>query len=62
MLKNQLHRYVYEQKWALGIIETPIGALAIDSSYEILYVKHLPNDRWFADPYILFYDDNEVLN
>lgn len=58
--RNKLSRFIYEQHWTLGFIEQPLKDIVEGKSYEIIYVKGMPHDRWFADPFILNYDDNII--
>lgn len=55
-----LRRFFYEQHWTLGFIEQPLSDIVQGRSYEIHYLKGMPKDRWFADPFILDYDSQEI--
>ena len=59
-IRNKLSRYVNEQHWTLGFIEQPLKDIIEGKPYEISYVKGMPRDRWFADPFILNYDENSI--
>ena len=58
--KIEVRRLIYEQHWTLGFIEQPVSDIIVGNPYEIHYVKGMPRDRWFADPFILDYDDNQI--
>lgn len=59
-IKENLHNYVYEQLWTLGFIEGPVSDIIEGKPYEIHYVKGMPHDRWFADPFILDYNEQTI--
>lgn len=55
-----LSRYINEQHWTIGFIEQPLRDTIKGKPYEIHYVKGMPRDRWFADPFILDHDDDTI--
>lgn len=59
-IKQRLYSYVYEQHWTLGFIEGTVLEIVNGKPYEIQYVKGMPKDRWFADPFILDYDEHTI--
>ena len=59
-LYDRLYHYVYEQRWTLGFIEQPVEDIVNNRPYKIHYVKGIPRDRWFADPFILDYDNKTI--
>ena len=46
--------------WSLGFIEGTPDAIINGNSYKVNYVKGIPKDRWYADPFILDYDDKVI--
>jgi hypothetical protein len=59
-IHNQLYHFINEQHWTLGFIEQPLKDIVEGKPFEIQYVKGMPRDRWFADPFILDHDDNTI--
>lgn len=59
-IRNKLSRYINEQHWTIGFIEQPLKDIVEGKPFEIHYVKGMPHDRWFADPFILDHDDNAI--
>lgn len=55
-----IRRFVYEQHWTIGFIEEPIQNIISNKPYVVHYVKGMPKDRWFADPFILDYNDSYI--
>ena len=56
-IKSIIHRLIYEQRWTLGFIEQSLSDIVNKKPYEVHYVLSMPSDCWFADPFILDYDD-----
>ena len=59
-LRSKVHRFIYEQHWTIGFIEQPLSDIVQDKPLEIRYVKNMPKECWFADPFILDYDDSII--
>lgn len=59
-IRCKLHKMVFEQHWTLGFIEQPLSDIIKNKDLKIHYIKGMPHDRWFADPFILDYDDNVI--
>ena len=57
---SKLSHFINEQHWTLGFIEQPLKDIIDGKPYEIIYVKGMPRDRWFADPFILDYDEDRI--
>lgn len=49
-----------EDRWSIGFIEEPLSDIIDGKPYTIKYVTGIPKDRWFADPFILDYNDNSI--
>lgn len=58
--RKKLYNFVYEQHWTLGFIEGPVSDIVEGKPYDIYYVKGMPRDRWFADPFILDYNEQTI--
>lgn len=59
-IKQRLYHYIYEQHWTLGFIDGPVEDVVNGKPYDIRYVNGIPSDRWFADPFILDYDEQSI--
>lgn len=57
---GSIYRFCCEQRWTIGFIELPIEEVLEGRAYEVHYLKGMLKDRWFADPFILDYDDNVI--
>lgn len=60
-IKKRIYKFINEQHWTLGFIEKPIEDIVKGIPFEIHYIKEMPHDRWFADPFILDYNDSTIL-
>lgn len=58
--KSKIYNFVFEQHWTLGLIESPLSDVLTGKPLKIHYVRKMPKDRWFADPFILDYDDHFI--
>lgn len=59
-LVSKLKQLLSKQVWNIGItkpIELGKANYAIDYSLKINWIKGLPRDNWYADPFILNHDD-----
>ena len=59
-IRSKLSHYINEQHWTFGFIEQPLADIIDGKPYVINYVKGMPRDRWFADPFILEYDEDRI--
>lgn len=59
-IKEKIYHYIYDQYWSLGFVEEPISDIVNGKPYVIHYVKRMPRDRWFADPFILGYNEQTI--
>ena len=48
-------------RWELGFIENPIYDIIEGQEFQIKYVKFPFERRWYADPFILEYNDEEIV-
>ena len=49
-----------EDRWSLGFIEEPLADVISGKPYLIHYVLGIPKDRWYADPFILDFNENTI--
>lgn len=62
MKLKQLYYAMIKHKWELGFVTTPLkDIVGGGKSIEVNWVKHNYTDRWFADPFILSYDNENVV-
>ena len=47
--------------WNIGFIENTIDGILNGEELLIRPIKHPFKDRWFADPFILDYNDNQII-
>lgn len=59
-LRKIIREYLFEQHWTIGFIQEPLANILSGESYIINYVQGMPKDRWFADPFILDYNDETI--
>ena len=55
-----LYRWLVQDRWGLGFIEEPLSDILNGQPYQIHCVTGIPKDRWYADPFILDYDENQI--
>lgn len=56
----RLKGYLSEQVWNIGIIKPIALGKANHYIIEVNWLKNIPRDNWYADPFILKYDDNNI--
>lgn len=59
MLKK-LIKQLSTNRWALGFVRGGMEAVMESDHLDVNWVK-MPNDRWFADPFVLDVTDEEIL-
>lgn len=59
-LIKYLHNYLIKNKYNIGFVQNDIGSILKGDSLNIKWLKHNFNDRWFADPFILESNDEEI--
>ena len=57
---RKLYKKTVAIRWNLGFIESDLGDIVEGKDYNVRYLKHNYNDRWFADPWLLSVDDNTI--
>lgn len=58
---TRIYKYCVKHKWEIGFICNPIAAILAGEKPNVWWVKHDYKDRWFADPFILEENVNEVV-
>lgn len=58
-IKN-IFRCITDNNWALGFVRGGMNAVMESDHLDVDWVK-MPNDRWFADPFVLDVTDDEIL-
>ena len=59
-LRNKLISYCIIQRWTLGFTEQSLQEIIEGKPLDIHYIRHGYKDRWFADPFILDYDNEYI--
>lgn len=59
-VKSMLRRLIL-QEWNIGFIETPIEDVIAGHSVKYKWMKHSFKGRWFADPFLLYVNDQEYV-
>lgn len=57
---RQKSRNARKKKWGLAFIETPLDQILCGVKPKIRWVHNPYTDRWFADPFILSYNNSEI--
>lgn len=57
---RRLHNSVCAVKWNIGFIESPVMDILEGKQYKIYFLSHNYRDRWFADPWLLSEDEQEI--
>ena len=60
-IKNKIRKRIYEQHWTLGFIEGSLYDIIKGNNHDIQYLIGMPRDRWFADPFILDHDSENII-
>lgn len=60
MSLQKIYREIILHTWQIGFTEDPMESIVNGKLKNIRYVKHHYKNRWWADPFILDYNDQEV--
>ncbi len=55
-----IYNRIVLHRWNLGFVENSIGEILRGDDLTIKYVKYPFKGRWYADPFILDYDDEKI--
>lgn len=58
---NRLYKYITRQRWELGFVSNTLEEIVNGCSLTVNWVKHEYKDRWFADPFILKVDSQNII-
>lgn len=61
MFIKELYNKMILHRWNLGFIENSINEVLQGDDLRIRYVKYPFHGRWYADPFILDYDEDEII-
>lgn len=61
MFIKSIYNKIVHHRWELGFIESPIRDIIIGKEFQIKYVSFPFEGRWYADPFILEYNDEEIV-
>jgi hypothetical protein len=61
MSLKSIYNKIVLHRWDIGISVNSIDAILRGEGLKIKYVKYPFNGRWFADPFILDYDDERIV-
>lgn len=59
-LISNVRRYCTSSAWNIGFVEDGIQHVIQENSLNVHWLKHQYKDRWFADPFILDVDDENI--
>ena len=59
--KEQIIEEIKATKYNIGFVNEPLKSVLDGSSFHINWLKHSYKDRWFADPFILDVNDEEII-
>lgn len=58
---RKLYWKIIDNKWQIGFPITTIEDFVNGKPYDVNWLKGIPNDRWFADPFILDVTTNHII-
>lgn len=61
MLLKKLYNKLIAHRWDIGFILNSIDDIINGKDLSIRYLKNPYNNRWFADPFILSFDENKIV-
>ena len=59
--KDQIIESVKATKYNIGFVDEPLRSVIDGVPIHIHWLKHSYTDRWFADPFILDFNDEEII-
>ena len=59
-LSERYKQWLFESRWTLGFIEATAKDILDGVPYVVHYLKGMPKNRWFADPFILNIDELNI--
>lgn len=61
MCIKSIYNRIVLGRWDIGFVENSIDEILRGEELKIKYVKYLFKGRWYADPFILDYDDEKII-
>ena len=61
MFVKSVYNKIVHHRWELGFIENPIHDVIEGKEFQIKYLRFPFEGRWYADPFILEYNDDEIV-
>lgn len=60
-IKDSIISYIKDTKYNIGFIDGNLESILNGEPIKINWLKHSYKDRWFADPFILDINDNDII-
>lgn len=60
-IKNSIISYIKDTKYNIGFIDGDLDSILNGEPIKINWLRHSYKDRWFADPFILDINDNDII-
>ena len=57
---KKIYQRLTNRLWTIGFLQNPIEDLTVGKPLRVEWMKHSYKDRWFADPFVLDVDDNNI--
>ena len=61
MLIKKIFNKIIVHRWDMGIVNNSVDDIVNGKELSIQYLKNPYNYRWFADPFILSFDEDEII-
>ncbi len=61
MSLKELYNRILIHRWELAFLESSVPNVVGGKEFKVNHVKSLFHGRWYADPFILDYDDQEIV-
>lgn len=58
---KKIYKHLTNWRWEIGFLETPLEEVISGEPLSVHWVKLPFDDRWFADPFILDYNDEQII-
>lgn len=61
MLLKEIYRQIVLHRWNLAFLDNTVEEIVLGKELRYRYVKHPYKNRWFADPFVLDYDNESIV-
>lgn len=61
LLFDRIRKYCLSSAWNIGFVEDKVQCVILNDLQNIHWMKHQYSDRWFADPFILNVDEENII-